>query len=84
MRLIDGDDLLEHAEVNSESEEFINKLDDYIKDAPRARGVWHCSDDMYESGICSHCGWDTGEAFGMCLKWFRFCPRCGAEMGVNE
>lgn len=34
MKLIDGDDLLEHAEVNGESEEFIRKLDDYIKDAP--------------------------------------------------
>lgn len=35
MKLIDGDDLLEHAQVNGESEEFIRKLDDYIKDAPR-------------------------------------------------
>lgn len=35
MKLIDGDDLLEHAEVNGESEEFIRKLDDYIKDAPK-------------------------------------------------
>lgn len=35
MKLIDGDDLLEHAEANGESEEFINKLSDYIKDAPR-------------------------------------------------
>ena len=86
MRLIDADDLLEHAEVNGESEEFVNKLSDYIKDAPRARGVWRRSaeDDMCESGICSHCGWDTCEAFGACLEWYRFCPRCGAEMGVNE
>ena len=35
MKLINADDLLEHAEVNGESEEFIRKLDDYIKDAPR-------------------------------------------------
>lgn len=34
MKLICADDLLEHAQVNGESEEFINKLDDYIKDAP--------------------------------------------------
>lgn len=36
MKLIDADDLLEHAQVNGESEEFIRKLDDYIKDAPQA------------------------------------------------
>lgn len=42
MKLIDGDDLLEHAEVNGESEEFINKLSDYIKDAP------NCGAEMEE------------------------------------
>ena len=30
MRLIDGDAVIEHAEVNCESREFIRKLSDYI------------------------------------------------------
>ena len=34
MKLIDGHDVIEHAEVNGESREFIRKLMDYIEDAP--------------------------------------------------
>lgn len=33
MKLIDGHDVIEHAEVNGESREFIRKLTDYIEDA---------------------------------------------------
>lgn len=33
MKLIDGHDVIEHAEVNGESREFIRKLMDYIEDA---------------------------------------------------
>ena len=32
MKLIDGQDIIEHAEVNGESREFIRKLMDYIED----------------------------------------------------
>ena len=34
MKYIDGHDVIEHAEVNGESREFIRKLTDYIEDAP--------------------------------------------------
>lgn len=34
MKLIDGHDVIEHAEVNGESRDFIKKLTDYIEDAP--------------------------------------------------
>lgn len=43
-------------------------------------GKWHCSDDMYEYGICSVCGWDSGEAWSNAKKWFNFCPNCGSRM----
>lgn len=33
MKLIDGNSVIEHAEVNGESREFIRKLMDYIEDA---------------------------------------------------
>lgn len=70
MKLICADDLLEHAEVNGESEEFVNKLSDYIKDAPKMnrQGVWQRS-ALY----CSECGRQANEPFA-------FCPHCGADM----
>jgi len=34
MKLIDGHDVIEHAEVNGENRDFIKKLTDYIEDAP--------------------------------------------------
>ena len=34
MKLIDGHDVIEHAEVNGEDREFIKMLTDYIEDAP--------------------------------------------------
>ena len=34
MKLIDGQGIIEHAEVNGESREFIRKLLDYIEDEP--------------------------------------------------
>lgn len=33
MKIIDGSEVIEHAEVNGESREFIRKLMDYIEDA---------------------------------------------------
>ena len=37
MKLIDGDNLIEHAEANGESFEFIRKLIDYISDEPEIK-----------------------------------------------
>lgn len=34
MKLIDGHSVIEHAEVNGESRDFIRKLMDYLEDAP--------------------------------------------------
>ena len=48
------------------------------------KGKWLCSDDMYESGICSVCKWDTGEPYDNCKKWFKFCPNCGSYNGGDN
>ena len=34
MKLIDGQNIIEHAEVNGENRDFIRKLMDYIEDEP--------------------------------------------------
>lgn len=46
----------------------------------RKTGEWYCSDDMYETAICSCCKWDTGESWKNAVRWFDYCPHCGADM----
>lgn len=50
----------------------------------RGRGKWLCSDDLYETAVCSCCGWDTTEPWQHIKSWFEFCPHCGADMRVAE
>jgi hypothetical protein len=47
---------------------------------PVVHGRWNCSDDAYESAVCSACGWDTTEPWAYIKEWFKFCPNCGARM----
>jgi len=47
---------------------------------PVVHGRWNCSDDVYESAVCSVCGWDTVEPWVHIKEWFEFCPHCGAKM----
>lgn len=46
----------------------------------RKNGKWLCSDDLYETAVCSCCGWDTTEPWQHIKSWFEFCPHCGADM----
>lgn len=43
-------------------------------------GRWLCSDDLYESGICSVCGKDSTESWEYAKAEFNYCPHCGAKM----
>jgi len=50
----------------------------------RKKGKWLCSDDLYETAVCSCCGWDTTEPWQHIKSWFEFCPHCGADMRDKE
>lgn len=84
MKIICADDLLKHAEVNGESEEFIRKLDDYIKDAPtieeRKKGKWILVNGRtaINCSVCWRCSWSL--SFEDTVRQFNFCPNCGADM----
>lgn len=49
MKIIDGHDVIEHAEVNGEDREFVRKLMDYIEDADVVEPKWiPCKDRLPE------------------------------------
>ena len=51
-----------------------------LQEPERKPGKWICSDDLYETAVCSCCGWDTTEPWQHIKSWFEFCPHCGADM----
>lgn len=46
----------------------------------RETGKWLTSDDMYETGICSACKWDSQEPVSYTITMFKYCPNCSARM----
>lgn len=46
----------------------------------RKPGKWITSDDMYETGICPCCKWDSQEPVSYTITNFDFCPNSGADM----
>ena len=85
MRLIEAEELVEHAEVNCESKDFVRKLMDYVADAPtvepeRKKGTWVqiSPAKIYE---CSDCGQTVMTDDIDCYK---FCHGCGADMRGEE
>ena len=77
MRLINANDVIEHAEVNGESPEFVRKLIDYIDAHVIGPGKWvdaigNPTQADY-SVYCNRCG-----------KWSEYrteyCPHCGIPM----
>lgn len=54
-----------------------------IQDMPTVEqrtGRWLTSDDMYETGICSCCGYDTQEPVPYVITNFEYCPNCSEKM----
>lgn len=47
----------------------------------RKTGEWLTSDDMYETGICSCCRYDTQEPVSYVITNFEYCPNCGSYNG---
>ena len=64
------------------------KLSEWLEELKRLRarktGKWLCSDDLYETAVCSCCGWDTTEPWQHIKSWFEFCPHCGADMREDQ
>ena len=66
--------------ILTERTAFKHDIFDAPEVKPERTGKWNCSDDMYESAVCSACGWDTTEPWDHIRHWFKFCPNCGARM----
>ena len=85
MRLIDADVFINRIVFHTDFETDVKELfEDEINAEPtiepRKKGKWLASDDMYETGICSCCRWDSQEPFDYAIANFHFCPNCGANM----
>ena len=91
MRLIDADAFIQMMEKKCDPESTLDpwvlsvcrggvKMMPTVDAVPVVRGRWNCSDDAYESAVCSCCGWDTTEPWVHIKEWFNFCPHCGADM----
>lgn len=46
----------------------------------RKKGRWLTSDDMYETGVCSVCKYDSQEPISYAITMFKYCPNCGVRM----
>lgn len=51
---------------------------------PVRHGKWLCSDDMYETAVCSVCNCDTEEPYEYVKKSWNFCQNCGAKMDAKR
>jgi len=61
--------------------DFLEWLNADAQDMPteeQRTGRWLTSDDMYETGVCSCCRYDTQEPVS-CVN-YAYCPNCGAKM----
>lgn len=66
----------------SESEiyEAIDMAIQALSEPERKTGQWNYSDDMFETAVCSCCGWDSGESVRYARENFNYCPKCGEKM----
>lgn len=67
---------------NADRDEIAEEL---VLNAPtiepeRKTGQWNYSDDMFETAVCSCCGWDSGESVRYARENFNYCPKCGEKM----
>ena len=93
MRLIDADATIYALNVASrgDSKDVIRNLvicfllaSPTVDAEPVRHGKWLCSDDIYETAVCSVCNFDTGEPYEYVKKSWNFCPNCGAKMERKE
>lgn len=70
---MDEDDLM--IEINAEIDNVPT-----IDAVPVVHGEWKCTDDFYESGLCSVCKWESDETYICSKQKYHYCPNCGAKM----
>lgn len=51
---------------------------------PARYGEWIDPHDPWAGGICSACGYQTGERMGHLKLHYRYCPNCGARMDAER
>ena len=65
-----------------EAEEYQRIIDRFMAfaSAQPKTGQWNYSDDMFETAVCSCCGWDSGESVRYARENFNYRPKCGEKM----
>ena len=91
MRLIDADAYLKKACTYNETGcgscklQTICPVNEPTVDAvPVRHGEWIDSHDPWTGGICSACGYQTGERMGHLKLHYRYCHNCGARMDAER
>ena len=76
------------AKRNVVADSWIDKAYDMaiqaLSEPERKNGEWLTSDDMYETAVCSCCGWDSGEPISYVRENFSYCPKCREKMVVAK
>lgn len=90
MRLVDADALImalkRKAPISDSMRVMLAECLQEVRLTPtiepeRKTGEWITSDDMYETGICSCCRYDTQEPVSYVITNFVYCPNCGSYNG---
>ena len=91
MRLIDVDELKELIDWTFAKPPFSRKTIKHMIDMARTvdavpvrHGEWIDSHDPWTGGICSACGYQTGERMGHLKLHYRYCHNCGARMDAER
>lgn len=91
MKLIDKDALLNRMQndplfdlVERYGVSGVINAEPTVDAEPVRHGKWLCSDDMYETAVCSVCNYDTEEPYECGKKSWNFCPNCGARMDAER
>lgn len=87
MELISREELLKQIETDSKGNGgqygdewlFIDTINSIPAVEERKEGHWGYTDDMYETFVCSVCGFDTED-----YEKYNYCPNCGAKMYEDD
>ena len=89
MRLIDIEDTsllktIADGRLSAKAVWRLIKTQPTIDAVPVRYGEWIDSHDPWTGGICSACGYQTGERMGHLKLHYRYCHNCGARMDAER